>query len=156
MTMKPRREVFTLGTSTRSTKEFLDLLAHYQIEAVIDARRFPTSRFDHFIKENLAPLLQEKGIAYLYLGEELGSYRSGGYEAYMKSEEFEAGLARLQGVAEKKRVAIMCSERLPWRCHRRHIGRSLQERGWEVHHLIDPERVWIPKERKQEGSPYQP
>jgi len=146
MTMKPRREVFTLGTSTRSAQEFLDLLAHYQIEAIADVRRFPTSRFDHFIKESLASLLQEKGIAYLYLGEELGGYRSGGYEAYTKSAEFEAGLARLQGVAQEKRVAIMCSERLPWRCHRRHIGRALQERGWEVHHLIDIERVWIPKE----------
>jgi len=48
-----------------------------------------------------------------YLGEELGGYRSGGYEAYRKSVEFEAGLARLQGAAQEKRVAIMCSERLP-------------------------------------------
>ena len=64
----------------------------------------------------------------------------------MKSEEFEAGLARLQGLAQKNRVAIMCSGRLPWRCHRRHIGRSLRERGWEVHYLIDLERVWIPRE----------
>ena len=142
---------FTLGSSTRSAQEFLDLLAHYQIEAIVDVRRFPTSRFEHFIKENLAPLLEEKGIAYLYLGEELGGYRSGGYEAYMKSEEFEAGLARLQGVAQKKRVAIMCSERLPWRCHRRHIGRALRERDWEVQHLIDLDRVWIPKDRRQES-----
>ncbi len=145
--MKPKRRIFTLGSSTRSAQEFLDLLAHYQIEAIVDVRRFPTSRFEHFIKENLVPLLEEKGIAYLYLGEELGGYRSGGYEAYMKSQEFEAGLARLQGVAQKKRAAIMCRERLPWRCHRRHIGRALQERGWEVEHLIDLDRVWIPKER---------
>ncbi len=138
-------EIFTLGSSTRSPQEFLDLLAHYQIEAIVDVRRFPTSRFEHFIKENLASLLDENGIAYLYLGEELGGYRSGGYEAYMKSEEFEAGLARLQGVAQDKSVAIMCSERLPWRCHRRHIGRALQRRGWQVHHIIDIDRVWIPK-----------
>jgi len=143
MTMKPSGRISTLGTSTRSAQEFLDLLAHYQIEAVVDVRRFPTSRFEHFIKENLALLLEENGIAYLYLGEELGGYRSGGYEAHMKSEEFEAGLARLQGVTEKKRVAIMCSERLPWRCHRRHIGRALRERGWEVQHIIGLD----PKER---------
>jgi len=146
MTVKPRRKVFTLGTSTRTAQEFLDLLAHYQIEAIVDVRRFPTSRFDHFIKESLASLLQERGIAYLYLGEELGGYRSGGYEAHMKGEEFEAGLATLEGAAQEKRVAIICSERLPWRCHRRHIGRALQEQGWEVHHLIDLGRVWIPKE----------
>ncbi|MFQ5885768.1 MAG: DUF488 family protein [Anaerolineae bacterium] len=140
--------IFTLGSSTRSAQEFLDLLAHYQVEAIVDVRRFPTSRFEHFIKEKLALLLEENGIAYLYLGEELGGYRSGGYEAYMKSEEFEAGLVRLQSLAQKKRVAIMCSERLPWRCHRRHIGRALRERGWELQHLIDLDRVWIPKERK--------
>lgn len=145
--MEGEKNIFTLGSSTRSAQEFLDLLAHYQIEAIVDVRRFPTSRFEHFIRENLTPLLQENGIAYLYLGEELGGYRSGGYEAHMKSEEFEAGLAGLQALAQKKRVAIMCSERLPWRCHRRHIGRALQERGWELHHLIDLERVWIPKER---------
>lgn len=148
MAIKPSRRVFTLGSSTRSAQEFLDLLARYHVEAIVDVRRFPTSRFEHFIKENLPPLLEENGIAYFYLGEELGGYRSRGYEAHMKSEEFEAGLARLQGVAQKKRVAIMCSERLPWRCHRRHIGRALQERGWEVHHLIDLDRVWIPKERR--------
>jgi len=142
-------KIFTLGSSTRSAQEFLDLLAHYQIEAIVDVRRFPTSRFDHFIRENLASLLEEKEIAYLYLGEELGGYRSGGYEAYMDSEEFEAGLATLQGVAKEKRVAIMCSERLPWKCHRRHIGRALQEPGWEVQHLIDLGRVWIPKERSE-------
>ncbi len=147
MNMESKKNVFTLGSSTRSAQEFLDLLAHYQIEAIVDVRRFPTSRFEHFIKEKLAPLLEENGIAYLYLGEELGGYRSGGYEAYMKSEEFEVGLARLQALAQKKRVAIMCSERLPWKCHRRHIGRALQERGWEVQHLIDQERVWVPKER---------
>lgn len=152
MTEKPKRTIFTLGSSTRSAQEFLDLLAHYQIEAIVDVRRFPTSRFEHFIKEKLSPLLGEEGIAYLYLGEELGGYRRGGYEVYMKSEEFEAGLARLQEVAQGKRAAIMCSERLPWKCHRRHIGRALQERGWEVHHLIDLERVWIPKEIRGQGK----
>ncbi len=151
MTKKPSRTIFTLGSSTRSAQEFLDLLAHYQIETIVDVRRFPTSRFEHFIKENLALLLEKSGVAYLYLGEELGGYRSGGYEAYMKSEEFEAGLARLQGVAQKKRVAIMCSERLPWRCHRRHIGRALRERGWEVRHIIDEKREWIPKLKETEG-----
>lgn len=148
MTEKPKRTIFTLGSSTRSAQEFLDLLAHYQIEAIVDVRRFPTSRFEHFIKEKLSTLLEEEGIAYLYLGEELGGYRSGGYEAHMKTGEFQVGLERLQGVAQGKRAAIMCSERLPWKCHRRHIGRALQEQGWEVRHIIDLDRVWIPKETR--------
>jgi uncharacterized protein (DUF488 family) len=143
-----RDQIFTLGTSTRSAEKFIHLLRHYGIEMVVDVRRFPTSRFDHFIKENLASLLQEAGISYLYLGQELGGYRSGGYEGYMKSEEFKGALDRLQGLAREGRVAVVCSERLPWRCHRRHIGRALQERGWRLRHIIDLEREWIPKEEQ--------
>jgi len=129
--------IFTLGTSTRSPEEFLALLKHYRIEKVVDVRRFPTSRFEHFKKEPLAQLVKEKGIEFHYLGKELGGYRSGGYEEYVKSDAFKEGLAKLEGLAANGKVAVMCCERLPWRCHRRFIGRGLAERGWKVVHLID-------------------
>ena len=138
--------VFTLGTSTRSPEEFLALLKHYGIEKVVDVRRFPTSRFEHFKKEPLAQLLKEKGIEFHYLGKELGGYRSGGYDEYVKSDAFKEGLAKLEGLAASGRVAVMCCERLPWKCHRRFIGRGLAERGWKVVHLIDIGREWIPKQ----------
>lgn len=111
----------------------------------MDVRRFPTSRFEHFVKENLAALLEERGIDYFYLGQELGGYRLGGYEKYMESEAFEKGVARLEEMARAKKAALVCSERLPWRCHRRHIGRALEGRGWQVHHIIEIDREWIPK-----------
>ena len=78
MTMKPSRRIFTLGSSTRSPQEFLDLLVHYQIEVIVDVRRFPTSRFEHFVRENLAFLLEEKGIAYLHLGGGTGGLQKWG------------------------------------------------------------------------------
>ncbi|HID86552.1 MAG TPA: DUF488 domain-containing protein [Anaerolineae bacterium] len=137
--------VFTLGTSTRSAEEFLDLLAHYGIETLVDVRRFPTSRFEHFKGENLAALLAGEGIEYVYLGEELGGYRAGGYEAYTASEAFARGLERLEALAATRRVAVACSERLPWKCHRRFIGRALAQRGWEVRHIIDIGREWVPR-----------
>ncbi|MFQ6058428.1 MAG: DUF488 family protein, partial [Anaerolineae bacterium] len=75
----------------------------------------------------------------------LGGYRSGGYEAYTESETFAEGLRRLEEVAATRQVAVACSERLPWKCHRRFIGRALVQRGWEVRHIIDIEREWVPR-----------
>ena len=137
--------VYTLGTSNRSPEQFLGLLEAFAIEVVIDVRRFPTSRFEHFKQENLAALLGEKGIGYLYLGVELGGYRRGGYESFMASEQFTTGLERLEEAAEAKRAVILCSERLPWRCHRRFISGRLLQRGWQVSHIIDEKRSWEPK-----------
>jgi len=64
------------------------------VEVVVDVRRFPSSRFEHFDKEKLAELLSEAGIDYLYMGEELGGYRHGGYQEYTTTSEFQAGLKK--------------------------------------------------------------
>jgi len=142
--MSGKGPVFTLGTSTRSLEEFLELLHHYGIETLVDVRRFPTSRFEHFKQENLVTTLAAAGIEYVHLGEELGGYRSGGYEAFMRSETFVRGLQRLEALAGERHVAVVCSERLPWKCHRRFIGHALRQRGWDVHHIIDLGREWVP------------
>jgi uncharacterized protein (DUF488 family) len=140
------KTVFTLGTSTHTPEEFLRLLTHYEIGAVVDVRRFPTSRFEHFIKDNLARLLEESGFSYVYMGEGLGGYRSGGYEKHMASDDFKGALSALEELAKDKPTAILCAERLPWKCHRRYIARSLADRGWQVRHIIDETREWVPKE----------
>ena len=131
-------KIYTLGTSTRSAEEFVSLLSSLGAEAVADVRRFPSSRYEHFKRENLARLLQEAGLAYIYLGEEMGGYRRGGYESFLDSEQFRQGLEQLEAV-------IICAERLTWRCHRRFIGAELQRRDWEVIHVIDHNRMWQPK-----------
>jgi len=136
--------IYTLGTSTRSAEEFLQLLKSFGMELVVDVRRFPTSRFPHFRREELGALLSRTGIAYLYLGEELGGYRSGGYPAYVASDNFARGLGKLEEVGRGRKTAILCAERLPWRCHRRYIGEGLERRGWEVVHIIDERRWWQP------------
>ena len=75
-------KIYTLGTSNRSIKEFLEILKSYQIQIVIDVRRWPTSKwFEHFKKENLEKILSENNIEYLHF-EKLGGYRTGGYEAF--------------------------------------------------------------------------
>ena len=121
------------------------MLKNIGIEAVVDVRRFPTSRWEHFRKDELARGLKQAGIDYFYLGKELGGYRRGGYQSFMATEEFDHGVERLEEVAKGKRIAIVCAERLPWRCHRRFIGMALEGRGWQVVHTIDEKRTWVPQ-----------
>jgi len=139
--------IYTLGTSTRTSEEFISLLTGHRIEMVADVRRFPTSRFEHFKRENLSGLLHGSGIKYIYLGEELGGYRRGGYPAFTAAPEFQAGLVRLEQIAREKKTAFICAERLPWRCHRRFIAMELERKGWQVIHIIDKGRDWIPGKR---------
>lgn len=105
--------IYSLGSSTRELPEFLDLLGAYDIQSLVDVRRFPTSRFEWFKKEHLAKVCQEAGLKYFYLGQELGGYRKGGYEEYTKSLEFRKALEELKKIAASKRTAFMCSERFP-------------------------------------------
>jgi len=147
------KNIFTLGTSNRSWEEFIRLLRAYRIEMVIDVRSFPTSKFVHFKRESMNPSLAEAGYGYYFLGKELGGYRKGGYEAYTQTLPYLAGMELLERMSSRCRSAVLCAERLPWRCHRRFIGRSLQERGWKVTHIIDEERVWedrVPGENGEE------
>jgi uncharacterized protein (DUF488 family) len=65
----------------------------------------------------------------------------------MQTEQFADGLGTLADLAEQRRTAIMCSERLPWRCHRRFIASALEAGGWRVIHIIDHDRAVEPHER---------
>ncbi|MBI5967741.1 MAG: DUF488 domain-containing protein [Deltaproteobacteria bacterium] len=143
--MAAEKIIFTLGTSNRTFAEFVELLRSYDVEMVTDVRSFPTSKFPHFKQETLSQTLGKAGVGYYYLGKELGGYRKGGYEAYTQTYAYLRGLELLERMASRCRCAILCAERLPWRCHRRFIGRSLQERGWQVVHIIDEKRVWEDK-----------
>jgi uncharacterized protein (DUF488 family) len=136
------KNVLTLGTGSRTWEEFTGLLRVHRVEMVIDVRSFPTSRFAHFRQASLRPSLAEAGRGYYYLGKELGGHRREGFEAYTQTLPYLAGVELLERMASRCRSAIVCAERLPWRCHRRFIGRSLQDRGWQVAHVIDEEKVW--------------
>ncbi len=141
--MKPI--LYTIGTSTRPLGEFLTLLKAYGIEAAVDVRSFPVSRFPHFSKEFLEKNFPLEGILYFYLGKELGGFRKGGYAAHRKSELFKRGIEQLERLGRQWKTVFFCSERFPWRCHRRWIAEELMERGWEVIHILEEGRVWIPK-----------
>ena len=144
--------IWTVGHSTRSLEEFLDVLAAYAIEAVADVRRFPGSRrYPQFARDALAQILPEHGIAYAWLPKLGGrrrvqpdspntGWRNASFRAYadhLASSEFAEGLAELLDLAALKRTALMCSELLWWRCHRSLIADVLRLRGIEVIHILD-------------------
>lgn len=122
-------------------------MKQFGIEAVVDVRRFPTSKLEHFKKGKLQSNLEREGVSYYYLGNELGGFREGGYENYVETENFKKGLDILEEIGREKRVVIICAERFPWKCHRRFIARELEARGWEIIHILDESRIWERREK---------
>lgn len=139
------KRIYTLGTDRRSEEDFIEILLAYDIRMVIDVRRFPTSKMKTFVGGYLEVLLTREGIGYHHLGIQLGGFRKGGYAAYAETEEFRNGINRLEEIAGDTTSVILCAERFPWKCHRRWIARELHRRGWQVEHIIDKGRVWVPK-----------
>lgn len=147
-----RGEVWTIGHSTHPFPEFLALLNAYGIECVADVRRFPGSRRQpQFGSAALNASLEANGIAYRWLPElggrrrpdllerEGSAWRHPSFRAYAQhvlSEEFAQGLVSLLHIANACRTAIMCSELLWWRCHRRLIADVMVLHGWDVMHIL--------------------
>ncbi len=134
------KKIYSIGTSNRSLDDFFEIIHYFGIELLLDVRRFPTSRFKHFTRENLEVSSQTQNIGYIWMGE-LGGYRTGGYEKFTHSEDFRHGLLRLEKLARERVAALLCAERSPWRCHRRFIAQHLENRGWEVVHIIEREEI---------------
>jgi uncharacterized protein (DUF488 family) len=142
--------IFTVGHSTRSAEEFIALLKAHRIELLVDVRTVPRSRHNpQFNRDTLPGTLHRAGIEYLHLAA-LGGLRKPradstnagwhnlsfrGFADYMETPEFEKGLDRLMDAAKTRRVAIMCAEAVPWRCHRSLIGDALTARGVQVFEL---------------------
>ncbi|MCL5022755.1 MAG: DUF488 domain-containing protein [Nitrospirae bacterium] len=138
------KSIFTLGTDRRSEEDFVEILLAYGVEALIDVRRSPRSKMALFDRANLEALLDKEGIEYHYLGEELGGLRKGGYAGYLLTDDFLRGIGKAEAIAGGRVSVIACSERFPWKCHRKWIARELQKRGWRVEHIIDKGKVWVP------------
>jgi uncharacterized protein (DUF488 family) len=136
------KRIYTIGTSNRSIEDFLKILHSYKISTLVDIRRFPTSRQSHFKKENLKTFCSEAGITYRWLGENLGGFRDDGYPIYMQTNTYLEGLKMLEQVAQKEMTAFCCAERHPSGCHRRFVAKSLQEKGWQVVHILDLAETW--------------
>lgn len=149
---------FTIGHSTRSIPEFVDLLRGAEIGAVVDVRTVPRSRTNpQFNRETLPATLEAHQIGYEHLAA-LGGLRGKqsrspslntfwdndsfrNYADYAMTDRFREGLGRLREIGQSRRVAIMCAEAVWWRCHRRIIADYLIAAGETVFHILTPERT---------------
>lgn len=129
-------QIWTIGHSNRSIQTFITLLKEHDIGVIADIRRFPTSKIEHFKREQLEKWLPENSVDYIWLGKQLGGYRKGGYKRHMRTKLFREGVQQLLETAEQKRVCIMCMETNPKYCHRRFISAFLERKGVEVIHVI--------------------
>jgi uncharacterized protein (DUF488 family) len=143
--------VLTIGHSTRTLEEFVQLLEVYGVTLVADVRTVPRSRHNpQFNKETLPASLKHYGVRYIHMPE-IGGLRhpkhesvnnawqnSGfrGYADYMQTQEFTDSLLKLVALARENRLALMCAEALPWRCHRNLISDALVVRHVKVEHII--------------------
>jgi uncharacterized protein (DUF488 family) len=148
--------LFTIGHSTRTLPEFIELLRAYGVAVVVDVRSVPRSRHNpQFNKETLPAALKAAGIGYVHMPDIGGLRRPSrdsvntawrnksfrGYADYMQTKEFTEQLLHLMALARKNRVAIMCAEALPWRCHRSLIADALVVRNVHVEHIISKDSV---------------
>jgi uncharacterized protein (DUF488 family) len=139
--------VFSVGHSTHSVEHLLGLLKQHSITAICDVRSRPYSRMNpQFNREPLRDALRAEGIAYVFLGKELGArsddrscYRDGQvqYDLLAATVSFRSGLKRVREGSEKYRVALMCAEKDPLQCHRTIlISRHLVVEGVDVCHIL--------------------
>jgi len=150
-------KVFTIGHSSRSFEQFLSLLQEFGVKVIADIRRYPGSeKFPHFNSRMLSGLLAAADFGYIWF-EALGglrhqvrkdsqnvgltslSFRS--YADYMATQEFRTAVERLLAEAAKQPTAVMCAEKLFWKCHRRLLSDYLAAHGVEVWHIIDSGRL---------------
>ncbi|MEO7099498.1 MAG: DUF488 domain-containing protein [Luteolibacter sp.] len=136
--------VFTIGHSTRPLDEFVGLLRAYGVTCVVDVRTVPRSLHNpQFNKSSLPKSLKKAGLSYVHMPG-LGGLRHAkpdsvnmgwrntsfrGYADYMQTAEFEESLNELIELAKRERIALMCAEAVPWRCHRSLIADALLVRG---------------------------
>jgi uncharacterized protein (DUF488 family) len=151
--------IFTIGHSTRSIEEFVDILRAGPAELVVDVRTVPKSRRNPQYNEDALPdELAPYQLGYRRIAG-LGGLRGKSHDVppqvnaywqnqsfhnyadYALSDDFARALDELLELSSERRVAIMCAEAVWWRCHRRIISDYLSERGRDVRHLMAAGRV---------------
>lgn len=146
--------IHTIGHSTRPLEEFISLLHENRVDCVVDVRAFPGSRTNpQYKQDNLIYSLPQHGLLYRHIRSLGGRRKAPGsnapspngfwenrsfrnYADYAMTEDFATGLEELMELARGHHCAIMCSEAVWWRCHRRIIADYLLVNGIEVLHIM--------------------
>lgn len=158
-----KKIIWTVGHSTRSGEEFVQILKAHEVQVLVDVRTYPGSRrYPQFNREALSESLAKAGIEYRH-EPRLGGRRAArkdshntawrnaqfrGYADHMETEVFRKGVEDLLELGGNARVAVMCAEAVWWRCHRGLLADYLKAAGHTVIHIID--------EKKTEEHPFTP
>jgi uncharacterized protein (DUF488 family) len=150
--------VLTIGHSTRTAEEFIHLLKAHNVERLVDVRTVPRSRHNsQFNRNQLSPAMHRSRIHYRYMPG-LGGFRRAlrdstntawhnssfrGFADYMQTPEFRTNIDDLIELAKHERIAVMCAEAVPWRCHRSLIADGLLARGIEVREISNASHTRI-------------
>lgn len=145
---------FTIGHSTRSIDDFIDLLRQAEVQRIVDVRTVPRSRTNPQYNGDVLPqTLSAFQIGYTHITA-LGGLRGHvrdispsvnafwenqsfhNYADYAMTDAFRAGLAKLRELGHMQRSAVMCAEAVWWRCHRRIIADYLIAAGETVFHIL--------------------
>ena len=156
MAGQPYGTIFTIGHSTRTLDEFVELLEDYGVNMVVDVRSVPRSRYNRqFNKETLPESLKLVNVKYVHMPN-IGGFRRPksdsintawknksfrGYADYMQTKEFTEQLLNLIALTRENTVAIMCAEAVPRRCHRSLISDALLVRQVNVEHILTKDNV---------------
>jgi len=143
-----RKIIYTIGHSTHPAEKLIELLKRHEITAVCDVRSSPYSQFNpQFNRETIQSELKKHGVAYVYLGKELGPrsddpgcYENGKvqYDRLAKTDLFHEGIRRAKEGMKSYRIALMCAEKDPIMCHRTIlVCRTLAADGIGVRHILD-------------------
>jgi uncharacterized protein (DUF488 family) len=151
LTKESELTLFTIGHSTRTLEEFVELLKLYDIGILVDVRTVPRSGHNpQFNKETFPGSLRLYGIKYIHMPE-IGGLRHPkrdsvnlawknmgfrGYADFMQTTEFTDNLLKIMALGRENCLALMCAEALPWRCHRSLISDALVVRNVKVLHII--------------------
>ena len=139
--------IFTIGHSTHELEQFIELLKQHRVCAVADVRSTPYSRWQpQFNREQLSVALKAHGIAYVFLGKELGArsddpacYANGRvqYRELARTALFRSGIQRVLDGSQRMSIALMCAEKDPLDCHRTIlVARELVGLDKDVHHIL--------------------
>ncbi len=150
--------IFTIGHSTRPIEELIGLLLAHGVKRLVDVRTVPRSRHNpQFNRDTLPEILAVEGIGYTHMSG-LGGLRHPkadspnrgwrndgfrGFADYMQADEFAGNVVKLIELGKHERIAIMCAEAVPWRCHRSLIADALLARGVNVIHIMGKTSVIV-------------
>ena len=152
--MEEIKTIYTVGHSNIEIYDFIEILKKRSITCIADVRSAPYSKYvPQFNKENLKQKLMANGIAYSFLGKELGARQNRPelfdnlnrlvYTKYQETNQFQAGVERLkEGIQKGFKIALMCSEADPFNCHRFvMISSYLVKNGFVVRHILNEATV---------------